>query len=185
YHVVQPFEYSHRLRENELEPNGQPETGFAEGQTIHSFAKGTCYELKINCIYDGHPGFAWAFRKDSFPGFYDKMIAGGADAFMAYAFFGKHFQPHLYKNEFLKSKEKYIEKVHKIINGKIGFIPGMILHLWHGERKNRHHESRQHILKNLNYNSETDLKLNEYGCWEVNKELDEKISNYFDSRKEE
>ena len=185
YPVVQPFEYAYRLAKNQFETKAPFEFGADEGQRVNSFAKAVCGLKNLSGLIVGVPGFAWAFNKKTFPKLYDKMIVGGADAFMAYASFGYHYEAELYSKKMNEDKEKYLENVMNTINGRINYVSGMILHLWHGDRSNRNHLGRQTILKKHNFDPESDLKLNETGCWEIRKEIGKEIERYFDSRKEE
>ena len=59
-----------------------------------------------------------------------------------------------------------------------------------GDHENRGYSERSLILKELNYDPNVDLQVNEIGCYEFtesakNKLLEDRIKSYFDSRKED
>ncbi|MCB1179845.1 MAG: hypothetical protein KDK36_19875, partial [Leptospiraceae bacterium] len=73
-------------------------------------------------------------------------------------------------------------------NGKISYLPGIILHLWHGETENRKYVSRNKKLYEFKFNPYKDIKLGKNGLWEWNsrkKNMHEWIKNYFFQRKED
>ncbi len=74
------------------------------------------------------------------------------------------------------------------VRGHIGCVPGMTIHLWHGQPDNRQYGSREAILKLHNFNPLTDLQLNEYGVWEWNSDkpqMHQAVNTYFNSRRED
>jgi len=154
---------------------------------IHSIAKGMME--KQSQWYIGHPGFAWAFRRDSFECFYDKFIVGGGDVVMCEAFYGSFQYENMYNNQVSKNMKKdlkkYIIRIYSKIRGKVGFTKGLILHLWHWDSSKRQYVERKNILKEVNFDPNNDLQLNEDGCWEVDKELSIKIGEYFNQREED
>ena len=72
--------------------------------------------------------------------------------------------------------------------GDISYIPGRILHLWHGARTNRLYMRWQDELSKFKFNPRLDIKIGPNGTWEwaTNKpELHEWVEQYFDKRKED
>lgn len=101
----------------------------------------------------GRTGNAWAARRELLEKhrFYDRMVLGDADSFMAYAFVGcgdflarngRDFPEALvdhYRN--------WAAGVHGDVNGRVGCTPGHILHLWHGETVDRCYNGRRALLR--------------------------------------
>lgn len=52
------------------------------------------------------------------------------------------------------------------VQGRLGCIPGTIVHLWHGSHKDRNYLTGQHYLIKMGFNPETDLRIGIEGCWE-------------------
>jgi len=182
--VVQPFTYSLRLKKGESDANYPTIIGSGNGQRIHSFAKGMIDIGKRDpTFYSGHTGFAWAFRLDSFNYFYDKLIIGGGDHFIAYALYGLHHIKQYSTISMIKDQQQYIKSLSSI-NGNVSYTSGIVHHLWHGSRHNRHYHDRVKILEQFNFNP-NDLVMNKSKCWETSTELEIAICRYFDSRKED
>ena len=67
-------------------------------------------------------------------------------------------------------------------------MPGMALHLWHGNPVNRQYGERDTILRQHHFDPSVDLRLNEHGVWEWasdKPELHQAVSEYFFARKED
>lgn len=74
------------------------------------------------------------------------------------------------------------------VRGRIGCVPGMALHLWHGAPVNRQYGSRNAILKRHHFDPATDLRSNEAGLWEwasAKPDLHREVQAYFTSRRED
>jgi len=141
------------------------------------------------------PGYGWAITREAYEkigGLYDKAIIGGGDGIMA-----KSFVNHLYKsyNLFFKVDDKYFnlyksalifqEKCYGI---RLGHIPGIIKHHFHGTRENRKYSDRNNILEKHNYSIKY-LQYDKIGILEPSahfpEKLKEEIMNYFIERKED
>jgi hypothetical protein len=74
------------------------------------------------------------------------------------------------------------------IQGRIGCVPGMALHLWHGDPVNRQYGSRNGILKRHQFDPTSDVRLNAEGLWEwasAKLEMHREIADYFLTRRED
>ena len=74
------------------------------------------------------------------------------------------------------------------VQGRIGCVPGMALHLWHGDPVNRQYGSRNAILKRYRFDPATDLGMNAAGLWEwasAKAGLHRDVQAYFTSRRED
>jgi len=142
----------------------------------------------------GHPGFAWAVRRDVIEacnGFYDACIIGGADCVMAHAWFGDygaypvrqiaagHIESHY---------QIWAERAHRVVRGSVSSIAGQLLHLWHGEDLNRIYRDRHKIMSAFGFDPDQDLCLNMCGCWEWSgrkPEMERWMESYFEGRRED
>ena len=181
YPVVQCFSEAVYLNKDE---NWREEVrnGFPKERRIESFASYYQKKLDKKPFFETAGGFAWAARKEVLDkvGFYDYNILGGGDWKMIEAFISADL-----KNKY---EIEWAEKINKIVLGKIVCVPGLLLHLYHGELKNRLYGTRQTILDKHGFNPERDLELNHYGCWRFTKQapknLKKDISLYFRLRNE-
>ncbi|MDQ1920912.1 hypothetical protein [Massilia pseudoviolaceinigra] len=171
--VVQPFDRSVRLPYGHLEYRGesQENSGVTE-----SFA--SCYQrdaaLSRNEIYanHGHTGYAWAARRDFLEtcGLYDVCITGSGDHLMAHAFAGALSSPCIAKmigegHAFARHFARWAQKADGICQGRLGFVPGTVLHLWHGSLANRRYFVRNQEVKELDFDPERDMRLDANGLW--------------------
>jgi len=95
-----------------------------------------------------HPGFAWAITRRAYEklgGLYDVSILGSGDHNMAMCLLGHGISSindatsDGYKNSILE-----FEKVAKTL--RLGYVPGVIRHYWHGSKKDRKYSERWKIL---------------------------------------
>jgi hypothetical protein len=95
-----------------------------------------------------HPGYAWACTRkayESMGGLYEVSILGAGDHNMSFSFLGKGTSS---VNE--AATDGYKESIVAFEEGakhlRLGYVPGVILHHFHGLKKNRKYMERWHIL---------------------------------------
>jgi len=69
----------------------------------------------------------------------------------------------------------------------ISYTPGVVLHIWHGDRANRDYTHRYDILKGNSYDPVHDVRVNDHGVleWATDKpKLHREVTEYFNNRKE-
>jgi hypothetical protein len=153
-----------------------------------------CYPYgKRQKVVTWHPGFAWAARReaiDAVGGLIDFCILGSADNHMASALIGeveRTLIPELgerYKY-MLRRWEEYAEKH---IKRNIGYVPGLVLHEWHGPKVSRRYQDRWKILTETVFDPDTDLKPDWQGLYQLtdrSKELRDRLRAYFRQRNED
>ena len=143
----------------------------------------------------GHTGFAWAARREilEMHGFYDACIVGGGDHLMAHGFCGDWdstcFKLILRHNEaHIDHAVDWCKRVYQDVRARVGYIPGEILHLWHGNIDNRQYSDRSVKLANFAFNPAIDLKIGCNGAWEWSSEkpgLHQWLIQYFQQRQED
>ncbi len=178
----------------DLNPDGTPAATFvgfpasiAQGNIPHKH--GYYYYEKKGLF---HPGYAWAYRKEAWNtigGLLDINIVGGGDHQMAHAFYGQIDKAIPFKctkgyKEWLKSWEKEALK----LNQNIGFVPGTIMHNWHGRKINRRYFDRWKILSDNNFDPHYDLHRDWHGLWQLSRnkpKLRNDMMQYFRRRQED
>lgn len=191
YHVVQMWDTA-----QDLTPN------FAPYQTHRGFVwcmqNGMDYSKqgKQKSYYKGgaywHPGYCWAYTRDAINhlgGLLDTAILGAGDNHMAHALYG---MAELsipdgvtagYRNSILRWEERA-----KYIHKDIGYMPGLILHDWHGKKRDRRYYDRWKIIVDNQFDPNEDLTRDWQGMWQIRPErikLRDDIRGYFRSRNED
>mmetsp|Transcript_8716 Transcript_8716/g.14117 ORF Transcript_8716/g.14117 Transcript_8716/m.14117 type:complete len:373 (+) Transcript_8716:301-1419(+) len=173
YPVIQPYEYAVRLRRGEVWVDAKdlrPSLDKGEGIKTRGIAKSMFRKKRTRAILNsqrkhGYTGFAWAARRqalEDFGGFYDKNIVGGADGLMAHAFFGnlrdKAYIPYFYENRVIPQVyEDWSHEAFRVVQGDVGHVPGSVLHLWHGDKKDRQYVDRHKLLLEAGFDPSVDL----------------------------
>ena len=88
--------------------------------------------------------------------------------------------------EYVKDVDEYRKN---LLNFRITYFPSLIRHFYHGQKHNRHYDTRHKILISNKFNPNKDLIYNKDGLLEYSKECPEKlktdIKSYFQSRHED
>ena len=74
------------------------------------------------------------------------------------------------------------------VRARVGYVPGAVLHLWHGETANRRYVDRNRELAGFGFDTEEHLREAGNGCWEWTAEgaaMDKWAREYFARRKED
>jgi hypothetical protein len=119
---------------------------------------------------------------------YDYSILGSGDNNMALSFIGKGLNS-LNENTTDGYKKSLIDFQNKCNNLRLGYVPGIIKHYFHGSKKNRKYSERWKILINNNYDPFIHVHKNNDGLLiptkDCPKELLDNILNYFKERDED
>jgi hypothetical protein len=101
-----------------------------------------------------HPGYAWACTRkayDRMGGLYEYSILGSGDHNMSFSFIG---QPDKSLNQ--DTTNAYKESLRlfqkRVAHLRLGYVPGVIRHHFHGSKKNRKYHERWQILVDSAYN---------------------------------
>lgn len=140
-----------------------------------------------------HPGFAWAYRRhalEKLGGLIDIGILGSGDSHMAKSLIGRgetSIHPRIstaYRNHILRWQGYATEHIKQ----NIGYVPGLILHHWHGPKVKRRYRDRWKILVENKFNPLEDIKRDVQGLWQLcgNKPLlRDQLREYFQQRDED
>jgi hypothetical protein len=179
--VVQLF--SHCVDMNKKKEAMQVFTSFG-----YQYVKKNPYSHGVNFW---HPGYAWACNRKAYEkmgGLYDKGILGAGDNITAMCLIGKGIQS-VYAKGTDEYKQSIIEYEKKASNLRIGYVPGVIRHHFHGEKKNRKYMERWEVLIRHEYNPYIHVTKNNIGLLVptplFSKEFLADIMNYFVERNED
>ncbi len=148
----------------------------------------------------GHPGFAWAARRDalnkmgtSISGpLVDFAALGSGDRHMACALIGKVTESHhgdVHPN-YKKWLLQWQHQAEKTIKRNVGYVENTIRHMWHGRKADRGYSSRWQTLVKHQYDPEADIAKDVSGLWRLVSEtprqqaLRDDIRRYFRARRE-
>ena len=202
YAIVQMFAEAH-----DLDPDGLLLNSFRSFAYSHvhgiprrkkaSYAGGYLEgPTHARIAYWHHPGFAWAARRETLNalgGLFDVAVVGEADYIMAKAIVGEApdvLYPGVspgYRKAVLDWQDR---AQHLRIN--LGYVPGTVLHHWHGKKANRKYWDRCKILTDSQFDPSTDLKRDWQGLHQLvdggtprSILLRDAIRSYFRSRNED
>ncbi len=156
--VIQPFENACWLG-----PDEQPIPWPASADPLPSCGyMATHHPGDATNFRFGAVGLAWAARRELLQqhGLYEHDIAGGADALMALAFFGRQDHPFLNIGNaaMVRFGRAYIDRVYGGVRGFVGYSPGLVSHLWHGRFRDRQYWQRRRRLAQLGYDPARDIE---------------------------
>ncbi len=192
YPVVQPFETVVRLPRGATQDTAGGERWLGFGA---AYAKQPHSLLTGDFLKHGHTGFAWAARREilSSRGLYDGCVAGSGDHMMAHAFAGD-WHGRCIKRIFGDNRAHWnhfaawSSAIYREVRAAVSYVPGSLLHLWHGETQDRRYVHRNRDLAGFLFDPEKDVSVGSGGCWEWNSnkpELHRWAANYFGLRKED
>lgn len=140
------------------------------------------------------PGHAWAARRSLLEqsGFYDAMILGGGDRAMINAMFGEaesYIRRSFLTSAHAKHYRNWATRLFQITKANIGFVPGRLTHLWHGDMENRNYLGRHAILADNEFDPEQDIERGPQQVWRWSTgskpRLRQAVADYFRDRKED
>jgi hypothetical protein len=146
---------------------------------------------KSNGINMWHPGFAWACTRRAYEklgGLYDQGILGSGDLIMAYSIMG-FGDKSLHADTTDGFKESATQFHAKAKTLRLGYVPGVIRHHFHGSKQNRKYVERWQILVENKYDPATYITKNADGITVPTaacpKKLLDEIFTYFAERNED
>lgn len=156
----------------------------------YQYSKNRIYTTN-NILNFWHPGFAWACNRKAYEkmgGLYENSILGSGDHNMALSLIG-YAKKSVNKNVNIDYLNEILNFEKRIINLRLGYIPGVIRHYFHGSKKNRKYHERWLILIENNYSPLRHIKKDINGLLipseNCPKKLLDDIYNYFLERNED
>lgn len=184
YQIVQMFSIAHDLGPNYIP--FQKHKGFMYSYVNSMDCNGKDYTT-------WHPGFAWAARRsaiDHLGGLIDYAILGAADRHMAHGLIGR-MEKTIHRGlcgAYGQDLLLWEERATKYIKRNVGYVEGLLLHHWHGKKRDRRYQERWSILVDNGYDPRLDLKRDWQMLWQLtdhNHKLRDDIRAYFRSRNED
>lgn len=138
-------------------------------------------------------GHAWAARRSILEqcGFYDAMVIGGGSRAILYAMLGEietFCARSLLTPAHATHFRNWARRFFQLAQAQVGYLPGTIGHLWHGETEYRNYVDRQNILRESDFDPVLDIAHDPDGVWRWASDkpaLHRQVAEYFESRKED
>jgi hypothetical protein len=170
YMVVQPF--SHAVRMNR--GNQDDGTGLLYESFASCFVRDPSLSRTRKFNNHGHTGFAWAARREFVAecGFYDACLTASGDHLMAHAFAASIAKspcmPHMIgpSQPYAQHFVRWAIKARDFVGGKLGVVPGRILHLWHGDYGDRRYAEMNRIFMTFGFDPDAHIRVGSDGLWE-------------------
>jgi hypothetical protein len=180
--IVQVFSHCIDMNYNEYAMRIFQSFGFQYSKNLKYTSSGLNYF---------HSGYGWAITRKAYEkigGLYEYGILGSGDFNMALCLIGQAINS-VNRGESSEYKKSVLDYETKVKGLRIGYIPGIIRHYFHGSKKDRGYDSRWKILIKYNYNPNIHIKKNEDGLIipsnKCPKEIITEIKQYFFSRNED
>lgn len=194
YAVVQMWSHAQDLGPNHELLSTHQSFAYCHTHQLPESPGNGCYSKKRNRIVNlYHPGYAWAARReaiDAVGGLLDHCILGSADNHMACALIGcvdESLQPGL-SPRYALLLQQWQARAERHIQRNVGYVPGTVLHHWHGSKESRRYLDRWKILISTGFDPDLDLKRDRQGPWQLTDrsvELRDKLRAYFRQRDED
>ena len=134
-----------------------------------------------------HPGYAWACTRKAFrtmgSSLLDWAILGSGDRHMAMSWIGRVLDS-CPGNIHMNYKIMLMEYQHKCQNFKLSYVPGTILHHWHGRFEDRKYKERWEVLVRHAFDPITDVTMS-LRLTPSGKRMEKDLKAYFEGRKED
>jgi len=180
--VVQLFSHAVDMSRDKKTMNVFNSAGY---QRIHRFP----LSYKMPNLW--HPGYAWAMTRkayDSIGGLYENAILGSGDNIMMLSIIGVSIYG-LNSNSTHGYKENVLSFEKKARTLRLGYVPGVIRHHYHGTKQNRKYQERWAILLNHLYDPTIHIKRDKQGILVPTEQFPEQlkidIMVYFRERNED
>jgi hypothetical protein len=162
HRVVQMWEHAH-----DLGPDGETMKSFRS--FCSCYVSGQTYNPRYGVW---HPGYAWAMRMSTFSalgGLLDIGILGAGDHHMALSFIERADDslPRGISPGYAAAVKEFERRCKVHVARDVGFVPGTILHGFHGSKQRRRYVERWDVLRDTGYDPRTDLRVNSYGVYEI------------------
>ena len=190
--IIQPFEYCIHMERNQLRPDFDVDAYRAtvndparrHKSMWRSFCANHLDGLSSDLNYDrhGHVGFAWAARRevlDKVP-LYDKALIGGSDHILAHAAACQVPHPCISKSftDNLEEVLAWSRAFCAACDGQVGYVPGDLYHIWHGDIANRQYLQR---IKDFTEETKTLTERDKNGLY-VKRDKNEYMKRYYRQR---
>jgi len=180
--IVQLF--SHAV---DMKANGEAMNTFVSFG--YQYTKGNPYANQLTNFW--HPGYGWACTRKAYEkmgGLYELAVLGSGDHIMSLCYVqqGMNAINELSSSGYKQSVALYQERVKSL---RLGYIPGVIRHYYHGTKENRKYKERWQILIKYDFDPYLHLTTDESGIMVPTDKcppgLLTEIAAYFSTRNED
>ncbi len=170
YKFIQMFSHA-----QDIGPDYEPlvtTPAYVYGKLMNENDNNDCYPYGGGGWKYRHPGFCWAARRealDEVGGLIDWTILGSGDWVMACALFGevnRALNPG-YSDHYKFLCNTWQDRAERHIRRNVGYMPGTVLHLWHGRKKDRMYDTRWRLLVDTKFDPLVDLKRDCQGLYQL------------------
>jgi hypothetical protein len=155
----------------------------------HQYTKEVPYSTQLQRFW--HPGFAWACTRKAYEkmgGVYEGGILGSGDNIMALCLIQKGLKA-LNENSSEDYKNSVLDFQRRVKTLRLGYVPGVIRHYFHGSKKYRRYNDRWQILLKHDYSPTLHVTHDNDGVLvptkDCPKEMLREIMEYFRERNED
>jgi len=180
--IIQLFSHCMDMDQDENILNLFQSFGFQYVRKKKYFPKGLNY---------WHPGFAWACTRKAYEkigGLYQYGILGSGDFNMALSLVDNGINS-IHHDTTENYKKSILDFENKIKTLRLGYVPGVIKHHFHGSKKNRKYKERWEVLVNNKYDPYNHITTDANGIIIPSKLFPEKLKtdilDYFNNRNED
>lgn len=178
FEMIQPFRRLHYLAPGEIPDRFRPSPDRAYDSAAFRFANSSLPEETFGthglsqCLRYA-PGMAWAARRATLEscGIYDAAVLGAGDklTFAAAAGRAGYAATGIRMGAAHRAHYcKWAERFWGAVRGRISYIEGDLLHLWHGDLAGRRYRERYLGFEHFDFDPEIDLALTRDGVWRWN-----------------
>jgi hypothetical protein len=135
-----------------------------------------------------HPGLAWAADREALDkidgGIFDYSIYGSGDWVMALAWVGLAHMALGGRSDsrFSELVMNYQARCEEHIHRDVGYVPGSVLHYWHGRKADRRYAVRPNaILSELGYDPSKDILRDTHGLYRLSTSADRRSQQLRDT----
>lgn len=183
--VVQPFSSCIRMVRGTQSFDGGGETYESFG---HCYTRVPAQARGSDFAYHGHTGFAWAARRDLLEevGLYDPCLTGSGDHLMSHGFSGGMRRSPCMKRvignqaTYLRHYLRWADKTRELVQGRLGYIPGTLLHLWHGDLADRRYTDMNNQFMTFDFDPDKHLALDENKLFVWSEEAPKRLQDWAD-----
>ena len=145
-------------------------------------------------MHAGQPGSAWAARRELWRhgGLYALPLMGGGDTAFIYTLFNQLTDEKILQSMGLKEGvnfkpfKKWRKMIYPYVNENVGFVPGTIIHEWHGDMVKRNYATRYELMEQIDFYKSVRLDRNGLvKIINVDDSFYKKMKKYFQDRLED
>lgn len=196
FKIIEPFEFTYETRKDGLP--GEVDSKEDEGYSLmYALAKGIAPPdiLRGNMRLEKRisSGLAWVAHRAILDkhGFYDACVMGSGNRAIACATLGRFDDAvhYLQMNPtWAKHYLAWARPFFDTVQGSVGYLPGGLFHLWHGDLRHRQYAERHKFLSDSGFDPTKDIFIDDNGAWRWSgskTNMEKYIRGYFKSRRED